>query len=61
VKANLTQTLQDFGDNDNPTGAEIIGQYSPNSSMDLIGRAGIDAMDRADSTFGILLALAYRI
>jgi hypothetical protein len=61
VKANLTQTLQDFGDNDNPTGAEIVGQYSPNSSMDLIGRAGIDAFDRADSTFSILLADAYRI
>jgi hypothetical protein len=61
VKANLTQTLQDFGDNDNPTGMEIMVQYSPSSAMDLIGRAGIDAFDRADSTFGILLAAAYRI
>lgn len=61
VRGNITQTLEDFGDDDNPTGVELIGQYSINEDFVLAGRAGIDALDQSSSTFGILVFGQYRI
>jgi hypothetical protein len=58
---NFFQSFVDFGDDDNPTGIEGIVQYSPSADMDVSGRVGIDALDQADSTFGVILAAAYRI
>jgi len=61
IKGNFVQTLEDFGDDDNPSGIELIFQYSPNAQTDVSGRIGIDALDRASSTFGLIVAAAYRI
>lgn len=61
IRGNFVQTFADFGDDDNPTGVELIGQYSVNEDFDIAGRAGIDALDRSSSTFGIILFGQYRI
>ena len=61
IKGNIVQTFQDFGDNDNPTGIEAAIQYSPTKDLDVLGRLGIDALDQASSTTGLIVAAAYRI
>lgn len=61
IRGNFQQTFDDFGDDDNPTGIEVIGQYSTSPDMDVALRLGIDALDQASSTFGVLLLAAYRI
>jgi hypothetical protein len=61
LKGNLVQTFRDFGDNDNPTGIEAMIQYSPTKDLDVAGRLGIDALDQASSTTGLVIMAAYRI
>jgi hypothetical protein len=61
LKGNIVQTFVDFGDTDNPTGIEAMIQYSPTKDLDVTGRLGIDALDNASSTTGLILAAAYRI
>lgn len=61
IKGNIVQTFVDFGDTDNPTGIEALIQYSPTEDLDVSGRLGIDALDQASSTTGLIIAAAYRI
>ena len=66
IKGNLQQTFytgasDTFTGSESPTGIEGIVQYSPNAKMDITGRLGIDALDDAGDTFGLLVGAAYRI
>jgi hypothetical protein len=61
IRGNLSQSYINFDKDRDPTGLEVLGQYSLRPEMDLIGRLGFDDLAAASSTFGLLLAVQYRI
>ncbi len=61
LRGNVTQSFLDSSDSDQPFSIEGLLQYSPSTSLDVIGRAGFDRMDEPGESFGLMVAAQYRI